>query len=73
MDWIAKDDYQTKGEIVLVLAGAKIESEPAAEKELTRILSILLAELPLKQAVSLAATITSSNRNQVYKLALGLK
>ena len=38
-----------------------------------RVLRLLLAELPTKTAVKLAADITGGNRNQLYDLALQLK
>jgi 16S rRNA (cytidine1402-2'-O)-methyltransferase len=38
-----------------------------------RILQLLLAELPLKTAVKLAADITGDARNDVYAMALALK
>lgn len=34
---------------------------------------ILLAELPLKQAVSIACKLTNANKNELYELALKLK
>jgi 16S rRNA (cytidine1402-2'-O)-methyltransferase len=37
------------------------------------VLETLLAELPLKQAVSLATKITGGKRNELYALALELK
>ena len=39
----------------------------------TRVLKLLLAELPLKIAVKLAAEITGQPRNALYDLALALK
>ncbi len=69
----------TRGEIVLVIAGAP---QPLADDErgadghggaLDRALKILLAELPLKQAARLAAQITEARDNQAYKRALHLK
>ena len=43
--------------------------KPGAEA----VLEILLAELPLKQAVALATKMTGGNRNELYQLALKLK
>jgi 16S rRNA (cytidine1402-2'-O)-methyltransferase len=36
-------------------------------------LTLLLAELPLKQAVQLATKITGANRSELYQLALDMK
>ena len=39
----------------------------------TRVLKLLLAELPLKTAVKLTADITGASRNELYDTALKLK
>jgi 16S rRNA (cytidine1402-2'-O)-methyltransferase len=67
-----------RGEIVLVLAGApqSEEGERGADGHggaLDRVLQILLAELPLKQAAALAAQITEVRDNEAYKRALQLR
>ncbi|HMD29669.1 MAG TPA: 16S rRNA (cytidine(1402)-2'-O)-methyltransferase, partial [Steroidobacteraceae bacterium] len=62
-----------RGEIVLVLAGAPQQEPAALEGGLDRVLKILLAELPLKQAARLAAQITETRDNEAYKRALQLK
>jgi 16S rRNA (cytidine1402-2'-O)-methyltransferase len=73
--WLAADANRGRGEFVLVLhaqrAEAKAESalDPASEHAL----GILLAELPLKQAVSLAASLTGAPRNALYARALALR
>jgi 16S rRNA (cytidine1402-2'-O)-methyltransferase len=68
-----------RGEIVLVVAGAP---PPAAGEagddghggELDRVLTVLLAELPLKQSAGLAARLVADVRdNEAYKRALRLK
>lgn len=68
-DWFAQDPQQSKGEFVIILQGAsKKNRDPAAVD--TRLLQILLSELPLKQAVSLAVQITGKKRKALYSLAL---
>ena len=67
--WLAEDITRCKGEFVLIIPPRVIKSESEGS---TRILSILLAELPLKQAVKLACQITQEAKNEVYKRALEL-
>lgn len=66
-----------RGEIVLLIAGTpQAESRSDADGHggvLDRVLKILLAELPLKQAARLAAQITAARDNEAYKRALHLK
>jgi 16S rRNA (cytidine1402-2'-O)-methyltransferase len=70
--WVAGDANQQKGEIVVIVAGlTEISSDESAEG--LRILTILLAELPLKQASELTAKITGQKKNAVYNTALTLK
>jgi 16S rRNA (cytidine1402-2'-O)-methyltransferase len=81
-DLLARADADAdfgRGEIVLILAGAR---QPLADDDrgadghdgaLDRALKILLAELPLRQAARLAAQITGARDNEAYKRALHLK
>ena len=68
-----------RGEIVLLIAGlpqAPADEEGGADGHggaLDRVLKILLAELPLRQAAQLAAQITDARGNEAYKRALQLK
>jgi 16S rRNA (cytidine1402-2'-O)-methyltransferase len=73
LEIIAKDLDQQKGEIVIVLSGADSLEKKAENQDSKRILSVLLEELPLKQAVSLGSKITGIQKNIFYKLALDLK
>jgi 16S rRNA (cytidine1402-2'-O)-methyltransferase len=70
--WLAADGNRQKGEYVIVVEGAPAAAdEDDAEAE--RILTILLAECPLKQAAALAAQITGKKKNALYERALQLK
>ena len=70
--WLAADSNQRKGEFVLIVEGAGEEAEPG-DGSAQRALTALLAELPLKQAVHLAAKITGEKKNELYQRALDLK
>ena len=71
--WLQADTNQQKGEFVLLVSGAEIRDETEISDQARRTLILLLAELPLKQAVKLAAEITDENKNALYDLALSLK
>lgn len=62
------DPNFSKGEIVLMVAGAKIDTG-ADDQELHRVMEILLGELPASQAVKLASKITGAKKNRLYQLA----
>ena len=70
--WLDADPNRAKGEFVLVVQGAPAAADTQAE-DAERILATLLRELPLKQAVQLAAEITGAKRNALYERALALK
>jgi 16S rRNA (cytidine1402-2'-O)-methyltransferase len=72
--WLAADANRTRGEFVLVLHAVAGAGPAAADATLhDAALRTLLAELPLKQAVSIAAQITGAPRNALYARALALK
>jgi 16S rRNA (cytidine1402-2'-O)-methyltransferase len=62
-----------RGEIVIVIAGEPPPPQQQGSAELDRVLGLLLAELPLKQAARLAAQILGARDNEAYKSALRLK
>ena len=68
--WLALGTQRTRGEFVLVLHPAP-QALPKDDGQ--RVLRMLLAELPLKTAVKLAAEITGAPRNDLYDTALKLK
>jgi 16S rRNA (cytidine1402-2'-O)-methyltransferase len=70
-DWLAGDPVRRKGEFVLIVEGAA--GAPAANDAGQRALEVLLGELPLRQAVNLAARITGERKNELYRTALAMK
>lgn len=68
--WLDAGPQRTRGEFALVLHAA-VDAEAADDS--ARVLALLLAELPLKSAVKLAAEITGAPRNELYDAALKLK
>ena len=68
--WLAASPQRLRGEFALVLHPAP---QAAAADDGARVLQLLLAELPLKTAVKLAAEITGAGRNELYDTALKLK
>ena len=68
--WLGADANRARGEFVLVLHP---EARPAQTGDELRVLRLLLAELPLRTAVRLAAEITGAPRNTLYQAALTLK
>lgn len=72
-DWITSDPNHSKGEFVIVLAGKPETASTKSEIDSNKVLSILLEELPVKQAASLAAKITGQSKNNLYKQAMQLK
>ena len=68
--WLAQDAQRQRGEFALVLHPQEMH---ATAHDSERLLRLLLAELPLKSAVRLAADITGAPRNALYERALALK
>ena len=69
---LAQSAENRLGEFVVIVHGASIDLE-ATGPETERVLKLLLAELPLKQAVALAAQITGAPKNSLYRQALETK
>ena len=69
--WLKSDSNNQRGEFVVMVSGAT--PQPGLPLEALNTLSLLLEELPLKQAVHLAASITGASRNELYQRALQIK
>jgi len=71
--WLAADANRSRGEFVLVLHAVRVEVvvvDGGLPAEAERLLGPLLRELPLKQAVALAAELSGAPRNALYQRAL---
>lgn len=69
-NWLLADPAHTKGEFVLIIPP---RPAPAKEQDDATLLGVLLAELPLKQAVTIAAKLSKTSKNELYTLALQIK
>ncbi len=67
--WLSEDSAHCKGEFVLILPPHITEKKSQEEA----ILSLLLEELSLKQAVKIASIVTKTAKNDLYKIALSLQ
>ncbi|WP_150303213.1 16S rRNA (cytidine(1402)-2'-O)-methyltransferase [Pseudomonas saliphila] len=71
VEWVRNDADQQRGECVLVVEGMSVLPEgEGLDPEAERVLDILLAELPVKQAAALAAQLTGVKKNRLYQVAL---
>ncbi|QBQ53427.1 16S rRNA (cytidine(1402)-2'-O)-methyltransferase [Nitrosococcus wardiae] len=72
LTWAKQAPEAGRGELVLLVHGAK-KKQDAPRQEALKVLLPLVAALPLKQAVALATEITGFKKNHLYQLALELR
>ncbi len=72
LGWVENDVNQTRGEIVLLVKGAKAPDKTELTAESLHILKILMTELSLKDAVGLTAKMTGIQKQLLYKSGLDL-
>ncbi len=72
-DFVEADSNQQRGEIVLVVEGAPVDSALAAQQEVDNLLLKLLKYLPVKASAQLAAELTGHKKNALYDRALVLQ
>ena len=70
---VESDSNQQKGEFVVLVQGAPVRERSEVDVEAVRMLEVLLAELPLKQAAGLVAKMTGLSKNVLYEEGLKLK
>src|SRR5687768_5948757 len=71
--WLQADPARQKGEFVLLVTGAEALNRAELSEQAQHTLQLLLADLPLKQAVRLAAEISGESKNKIYSFALSLQ
>lgn len=71
--WLAQQPQRSRGEFVVVLHAVSAPTSDVEHSTHEATLCVLLRELPLKQAVALAAEITGASRKVLYARALELK
>jgi 16S rRNA (cytidine1402-2'-O)-methyltransferase len=70
--WVASDSNQQRGECVVLIEGNR-QQQDASEAEVDRVLSLLLADLPVKRAAAITASLLSVSKNKAYEQALKLQ
>jgi 16S rRNA (cytidine1402-2'-O)-methyltransferase len=70
--WLLEDRLHQKGEFVVMLTATDDEKKPGEpiENSVEQILSVLMEELPLKQAAKITAKLTKKSKNDLYKQGL---
>jgi len=71
--WLVADHNQQKGEFVVLIEGAQPEQLQDIGPEEDRMLTLLLAELPIKKAAAITASITGHKKKALYDRALELQ
>jgi len=68
--WLRTVENQQLGEFVVLIKGAETEQDEEIPADAKRILQVLMEELSVKQAASLASRLTGVKKNLLYALAL---
>ena len=71
--WLESDPNQQRGEFVLLVESLPVIEDAEISENTERVLKLLMAELPLKQAVKLATEITGAKKNMLYEHGLKIK
>ena len=69
--WAREDENARRGEIVVLVRGAPQVRDELLGEEAGKVLAVLLTELPVRQAVKLAAAATGAPKNLLYARAIG--
>lgn len=69
-DYYKRHDKELCGEIVLLVHGVNEKKSETKEVVPEQVLDLLLEQMPVKQAATLASKITGARKNELYDLAL---
>lgn len=72
LDWLAADPAHSKGEFVLLIAGADL-SEQEIPSDAIALLKLLAEEVPLKKAAAIVAKHYGLKKNALYQIGLEMK
>jgi len=74
LSWLEEHPERCRGEFVIAVAGASVDDEEHDQVRVStaELLRVLVAELPVKRAVAVAAGLTGAKRNALYQQALAL-
>lgn len=71
---VESDPNQQKGEFVIVMAGADVNSSlNPAESDIAKYMAALMQELPIKKAAALTADLLGLRKKECYEIGLKLK
>ena len=70
--WLLENKMHQKGEFVLILAASNKKDNETFDSGVKQVLTVLMEELPLKQAAKIAAKLTGKSKNALYKQGLKL-
>lgn len=73
IDYLTIDEAHQKGEFVILITGIEKNNNVEGEKQLNKILPILLTEMSASKAAKLAAKITGINKQYCYQRSINLK
>ncbi|MGS2718990.1 16S rRNA (cytidine(1402)-2'-O)-methyltransferase [Paraglaciecola aestuariivivens] len=71
VNWLEADANHQRGEFVLMIAGKKADQNTVSSEAL-QLLTLLMAELPLKKAAAITAQQFGLKKNQLYQLGLSM-
>ncbi|MGL6176286.1 MAG: 16S rRNA (cytidine(1402)-2'-O)-methyltransferase, partial [Vibrionaceae bacterium] len=69
LEWLQQDSNRTRGEMVVMVAGAVVDHS-AISPEALKALTLLAQELPLKKAAAIVAQLYPYKKNDLYRWGL---